>query len=312
MKKLNISINMLIFIIIVALAVLFSTIGITMSIANRNKEPVEAVIENPTVETLENEAIQPTNGFNVAEDGTVIGDKLDAVKFISTDTVAFERPDVSSNIAAELSCGDSVLVTIHSSKGWCEIKYQGVTMYVDAQYLVAEKIETEDEAAVKYDENAEPQYSEDGVYLIVNEEVLTEGDVWLHKEPRTNSEKVIVLNKGYTIVRVGVGSNGWSQIDYDGEILYVATYWVTPIKAPKYDEVQEFVKLTESANLREESSINSRKIAALDKGVELVRIGIGRNGWSKVIYNGRVRYIYSTYITPIDRAVTESDLVLKD
>ena len=312
MKKLNISINMLIFIIIVALAVLFSTIGITMSIANRNKEPVEAVIENPTVETLENEAIQPTNGFNVAEDGTVIGDKLDAVKFISTDTVAFERPDVSSNIAAELSCGDSVLVTIHSSKGWCEIKYQGVTMYVDAQYLVAEKIETEDEAAVKYDENAEPQYSEDGVYLIVNEEVLTEGDVWLHKEPRTNSEKVIVLNKGYTIVRVGVGSNGWSQIDYNGEILYVATYWVTPIKAPKYDEVQEFVKLTESANLREESSINSRKIAALDKGVELVRIGVGRNGWSKVIYNGRVRYIYSTYITPIDRAVTESDLVLKD
>jgi hypothetical protein len=115
-----------------------------------------------------------------------------------------------------------------------------------------------------------------------------------------------------TATRIGVGLNGWSQILYNDEILYVTTYWVSPTKTPKYDDVQEFVKLTESANIRESSSINSKKIAALPKGVEMVRIGIGRNGWSKIIYNGQIRYIYSLYITPIDREVTETDLVIKN
>ena len=43
----------------------------------------------------------------------------------------------------------------------------------------------------------------------------------------------------------------------------------------------------------------------------MVRIGISQHGWSKVIYKGHVRYIYTLYVTTIDREVTESDLVIK-
>jgi uncharacterized protein YgiM (DUF1202 family) len=190
-------------------------------------------------------------------------------------------------------------------------------MYIETKYLVDVEIEVEDENVEEtvvedVDEYTEPQYSEDGVYLIVNEEVCAEGDVWLHSAPGCNSQKIVVLSKGETVTRVGVGSNGWSQILYKDEIVYVATYWVYPIKPAKYDEVQEFVKLTESANLREDSSINSRKIATLDRGFEMVRIAIGRNGWSKVIYQGEIRYMYSAYITPIDREVTAADLMLNE
>lgn len=161
------------------------------------------------------------------------------------------------------------------------------------------------------EETTEPQYSKDGVYLIVNEEVRAEGNVWLRSAPKMSGKEVVILGHGKTITRVGIGSNGWSQVLYNDEILYVTTYWVAPTKAPKYQEVQEFIKLTESANLRESGSINSRKIAALPKGVEMVRIGISQHGWSKVIYKGHVRYIYTLYVTPIDREVTESDLVIK-
>ena len=294
---------------VVALIVLLSVIVITVSIANKNKDQV--------VEATEDEAIEQKDDINVEDDDTAIVDVLQEIKLISEDTVAYKRPKIKSRVVAELSCGDSVVVIKHKDNNWCEIEYNGSAMYVETKYLVDAKIEVEDEVVEEdveeeVDENAPPQYSADGVYLIVNEEVRAEGDVWLHSEPGTNSQKIVVLDKGDTITRVGVGSNGWSQILYDGEIAYVATYWVAPTTAPKYDEVQEFVKLTESANLREESSINSRKIDTLPNGFEMVRIGVGRNGWSQVIYYGHVRYIYSAYITPIDREVTEADLMLND
>lgn len=299
--------------IIAIVASVFTLLGMFLLAGRQNKDPIEATIEESAVETTESAETAPTNGLNITEDGHVIGDDIKIMKFVTDDMVAFEQPDVKSNVIANLKRGDCVMVTIHSTKGWCEIKYEGITMYVDAKYLSENAVEREDDNVTEdIEDDSEPRYSEDGVYLIVNEEVRTEGDVWLHIAPKTSSQKIVVLSHGHTVTRIGVGSNGWSQILYNDEVLYVATYWVTPTRAPRYDDVQEFVKLTESANLREEASINSRKIVALDKGAELVRIGIGRNGWSKVIYNGRVRYIYSTYIALIDREVTEEDLLLKD
>ena len=313
--------NVLIIALAVATALLICLIGLAISLSRGSKEPVEAPNNIETVEATNEPTPTPTNGTNVSADGEVIGDETRLPKFVSETTAAYKVPSIESDHAAVIAKGTSVLVTKHSTKGWCEIEYNGEKMYIDAKYLVEEMLDDEGEYPIDEDsvgneveedvEPTEPQYSEDGVYLIVNEEVRAEGNVWLRSAPKMSGKEVVILGHGRTITRVGIGSNGWSQVLYNDEILYVTTYWVTPTKSPKYQEVQEFVKLTESANLRESGSINSRKIAALPNGVEMVRIGISQHGWSKVIYKGHVRYIYTLYVTPIDREVTEADLEIK-
>lgn len=313
--------NVLTIAVAICVVLLICLIGFAVSLSRADKTPAESPVdvdvEEATIATKE--TIAP--GTNVTDDGEVIGDATRLTRFINEATVAYSKPSIESSHAASLPKGVSVVVTKHSTKGWCEIEYDGTKMYIDAIYLSENMIEDEGEYPIGEDmsgideedvEPTEPQYSEDGVYLIVNEEVRAEGNVWLRTAPKMSSKEVVILGQGKTITRVGIGSNGWSQVLYNDEILYVTTYWVYPCKSPKYEEVQEFVKLTESANLRESGSINSRKIAALPNGVEMVRIGISNHGWSKVIYKGQVRYIYSLYVKTIDREVTEADLQIKD
>lgn len=314
--------NVLIIAIAVALVLLICLIGFAVSLNNAEKQELDTPVETHYAEPKETYEAPPINpGTNVSEDGEVIGDTTRLTRFVNETTIAYSKPSIESSHAASLPKGASVVVTKHSTKGWCEIEYDGVKMYIDAAYLSETVLEDEgeypigdDEAGIDAEdvEPTEPQYSEDGVYLIVNEEVRAEGNVWLRRAPKMSSQEVVILSHGKTIKRVGIGSNGWSQVLYNDEILYVTTYWVAPTKSPKYEEVQEFVKLTESANLRESGSINSRKIAALPNGVEMVRIGISQHGWSKVIYKGQIRYIYTLYVRPIDREVTEADLQLKE
>ena len=178
--------NVLIVAVIAASVLLISVIGWAIVLGQTNKTPIEASENATVIDIVATTEPIATNGNNVTEDGQVIGDKTNLVKFVTENTVAFTSPDVNSNIAAELTKGASVVVTKHSTKGWCEIQFNNIVMYIDAKYLTEDIIE--EDPAIVIEENveetateeySEPGYSEDGVYLIVNEEIRAEGDVWL-------------------------------------------------------------------------------------------------------------------------------------
>lgn len=65
-------------------------------------------------------------------------------------------------------------------------------------------------------------------YSAVNETVTAKIETNLRTEPSTDSEDTIVvlLKNGETVTRKAVGSNGWSQIEYNGQLLYAKTAYL--------------------------------------------------------------------------------------
>lgn len=64
-----------------------------------------------------------------------------------------------------------------------------------------------------------------------------------------------------------------------------------------FTEVDEVVYATTAVNVRTGPGTSYSRITCLTYGQAIQRIGIGDNGWSKVIYNGEVAYMYSAYLS---------------
>lgn len=67
--------------------------------------------------------------------------------------------------------------------------------------------------------------------------------------------------------------------------------------AVKFTDVEETVYATSSVNVRKGPSTDYDKIGSLSYGDSVKRIGVGDNGWSKVIYKDQEAYISSNYLT---------------
>jgi hypothetical protein len=80
--------------------------------------------------------------------------------------------------------------------------------------------------------------------------------------------------------------------------------YVEPIK---YQEVNETVYANAKVNVRIGPSTEYERIGSLAVGDSVTRIGIGEDGWSKVIYNGQEAYVFSAYLQKEKPAVKYTD-----
>ncbi len=81
---------------------------------------------------------------------------------------------------------------------------------------------TEPETEESTTEETGTEYSDN------NQIVYAKTDVNIRKGPSVDYEKVGLLKKGESINRVAVGDNGWSKVEYNGEICYISNnYLVT-------------------------------------------------------------------------------------
>lgn len=134
-------------------------------------------------------------------------------------------------------------------------------------------------------------------YEAVVEEVLVLSDVNLRSRPGASSKSVTILASNSTVVRVGVGKNGWSAVVSNDQYGYVASYYLDPVEAKTITEVNDTVYANRDANIRSGPSIRHQKIGDAKENTAFIRTGIYSNGWSKIIYNGEEAYIYTLYIT---------------
>ena len=65
----------------------------------------------------------------------------------------------------------------------------------------------------------------------------------------------------------------------------------------KFTSVDEVVYATTAVNVRRDPSTSQKPLSYLNYGEAVRRIGVGSNGWSKVIYNGKEAYVFSKYLT---------------
>ena len=205
--------------------------------------------------------------------------------------------------------GTAIVDLKPAKDGWYSTKYNNEKVYVQSKFLVEEYIiPTEAPTEPPTEPPFEPHWSDDGKWLIVDEEVRAEGNVWLRDKP--GGEKLLLIENNDKLHRTQIGVNGWSLVKGpDGETEgYISTFYLQPTERVTYEEVQEYVIVTEDARVRSSGSINSDQIGWAIKGDEYVRVGVSQHGWSQILYKGKVQYIFSNYIQKIEKTVDPADL----
>lgn len=142
--------------------------------------------------------------------------------------------------------------------------------------------------------NAEvpPTTASDVKFTDVNETVYTTKTCNIRKSYSADSEKLGKLAKYASIKRTGVGENGWSRVEYNGQVAYMSSQYLTTTQ-PQVDfkDVNETMYAIQDCNVRKSYSTDSEKVGYLKLGQEITRTGVGDNGWSKIKYNGQDAYV---------------------
>lgn len=143
-----------------------------------------------------------------------------------------------------------------------------------------------------------------------NDTVYATQDVNVRSGPNTFHDKVGVLGMGESVERIAEGDCGWSKVIFNGEPCFIANVYLKTTSGDSYTEaeiesadkqtykeVSETVYATQDVNVRRGPSTKHVKVGELPRGESVTRIGIGSDGWDKVIYNNETCYIANFYLT---------------
>ena len=128
------------------------------------------------------------------------------------------RSEPSTNndgtIVHKLVHGETATRTGIGHNGWSRVIFNGQTLYGVTSYLTNDMSDVGQQAP-----------AQGPVYTPVNETVTAKEVTNLRTVPSTADENTIVgaLHNGETLTRIGIGDNGWSQLDYNGQTVYAVT-----------------------------------------------------------------------------------------
>ena len=173
--------------------------GYSQEAAAKDETPAEVVEANPEVGinfTEVNETVTAKQETNLRSEPSTLND---------------------DSIVTRLVHGDTATRTGIGHNGWSRVIYNGQTLYAVTSYLTTDMNDT--------GQQAPPQGP---VYTPVNEQVTAKMESNLRSEPSTASDDTIVgmLHNGEVLTRVAVGDNGWSQLEYNGQIVYAVSSYL--------------------------------------------------------------------------------------
>ena len=131
-----------------------------------------------------------------------------------------------ATVLTQLKNGEVALRTGVSESGWSRLELDGNVYYAVSSYLTTD---------LAYNPTAPIEV--DGIETVfqpVNEKVTAKNAVNLRTIPSVEHEdsKVVVkIKHGDVVTRIGINQDvGWSQIEYDGQILYCISSYVEVVK----------------------------------------------------------------------------------
>jgi len=133
----------------------------------------------------------------------------------------------SSDIKGVLVIGASVTRTAESD-GWSRVEYNGETCYVKSDYLSSEKPVVETPQQVQTEQPA--QKPSGPAVTDVDETVYATDGVNIRKSYTTSSDKIGSLAAGSSIRRTGKLDNGWSRVEWSGNVGYINSDYLTTEK----------------------------------------------------------------------------------
>lgn len=140
-----------------------------------------------------------------------------------------DRPGqgADSVVLATLSNGETAQRTGVSSSGWSRLVVNGQKVYAVSSFL------TTDTSYVTPQAPAEPAPADNGIktqFTAVSESVTAKIEVNLRTLPSvTNPDAAVAatLKYGEWITRTGVSDNGWSRVEYNGQVLYCVSSYLS-------------------------------------------------------------------------------------
>lgn len=169
-------------------------------------------------------------------------------------------------------------------------------------------------AAAAPSEAQAPLTDEEKIYTAVHEQVTAKELTNLRTAATTKSDVVVALKNGEVVTRIGVGNNGWSKLQRNGQTLYAITSYLTtdlgpketiqtPIQQKDIVEGHEFtpkrdqVTAKEYVNLRTLPTTDSDSVGQLKSGEFVERTAVSNKGWSRLSYNGQVVYAKTSLLS---------------
>ena len=198
------------------------------------------------------------------------------------------KASVNSSRLGILPKGSKVEV-VGQEGNWSKIMYNGKVAYVASSYLAKG-------TSGASTSQAKPQGTSQKA------KVVTANGLNVRAKASVNSSRLGILPKGSKVEVIGQEGN-WSKIMYNGKVAYVASSYLangisgasTSQVKPQGTSKKEKVVIANGLNVRAKASVNSSKLGILPKGLKVEVIGQEGN-WSKIMYNGKVAYIASSYL----------------
>lgn len=152
------------------------------------------------------------------------------------------------------------------------------------------------------------------VFKSVDETVTAKEETNLRSTPDMRGELIAVLYNGNTAKRTGIGDNGWSRLEYNGDTVYAITSYLTTdlnsrqsessngsfvVNDMEFSSYSDNVTAKDETNLRTipSTDITSTVVVTLKKGEYVKRTAKSARGWSQVEYNGQKLYAITSYLT---------------
>lgn len=133
-------------------------------------------------------------------------------------------------------------------------------------------------------------------------EAVTTATINVRASDSESADKLGTISKGTTLDVIEIRVNGWAKISYQGKDAYLKTDYLDVLEEPDEAGTGENVAngtvvTTTTVNVRSEASTDSNRIGQVTGGTKLDWIADVEGGFSKIIFDGKVGYIKSDYLT---------------
>jgi lysozyme len=126
-------------------------------------------------------------------------------------------PTTSGDIVGTLKSGTFLERTAVSEQGWSRLTYKGKSVYAISSYLSQKVV----------DKPATTEPTQTDGFVAVDEKVTAKSETNLRDKPVIEGSQVIyTLKNGEYVRRVGIHNNGWSKIEYNGQIVYAISSYL--------------------------------------------------------------------------------------
>lgn len=209
------------------------------------------------------------------------------------------QPNTSSQVLVVMPAGAIITLTGNSSGDFLSVQYNGKSGWAHKNWI---SVSSSPPAELQPEPESPPQPP---VTTVTGTGRITE-NLNLRAQPNTSSAILVTMKAGSTVALTGEKSGLFYQVIYNGQTGWAHQDWielvdttVTPTSA---------ARTTEAVILRSGPSTSYRRIVVVPGNALVTLTGQQSNGFHSVSYNGRVGWVFSTYLT-MDTAGTQLPVI---